>query len=132
MSNNNKSQTVLLVDDESPWLEAMTIVLRNESYNVITANSGEEALKKLETKKPDLILADIRMPVMNGFDLYEKVRGNPGLKTVPYVFMSSMDDFDAKKVAHDLGADDYVTKPYDINDVKTIVLDLLKRFREKR
>jgi CheY-like chemotaxis protein len=132
MNNNNKSQTVLLVDDESPWLEAMTIVLRNESYNVITANSGEEALKKLETKKPDLILADIRMPVMNGFDLYEKIRDNPGLKSVPYVFMSSMDDFDAKKVAQDLGADDYVTKPYDINDVKTIVLDLLKKFKEKR
>ena|ERR1041385_513714 len=127
-----KAKTVLLVDDESPWLEVISMALEDEAFKVITADSGEAALKKLKSRKPDLILSDVRMPNMNGFDLYEKVRSNPKLKKIPYVFMSSLDDYDAKRVAQELGADDYVAKPFDTNEVKTIVLDLLSRFKEKQ
>lgn len=128
----NKAKTVLLIDDETLWLELIRNVLEDESYKVITADSGEEALKKLQTKKPDLILSDVRMPVMNGFDLFEKVHHNPKLKNIPYVFMSSLDDYDAKRVAKELGADDYISKPYDTTEVKVIVSNLLTRFQEGR
>ena len=127
-----KSKTVLLVDDEAPWLEVMTQALEGESYRVMTAASGESALRKMQRTKPDLIVSDVRMPVMNGFDLFEKVRSNPKLKRVPYVFMSSLDDFEAKRAAKNLGVDDYLSKPIDTDEVKSMILDLLTRFKAKR
>lgn len=106
----------------------MSEALRKEPYRLVIADSGESALKKLKEIKPDLILSDVRMPVMNGFDLYERVRRDPKLKLIPYVFMSSIDDYDAIHVAKELGADDYVTKPFDDEDAKHIVSNLLIRF----
>jgi len=123
-----KRKTVLLIDDEPEWLSVISDALEKQPFRLITANSGESALKKLKELRPDLILSDVRMPVMNGFDLYEKIRSNPKLKRIPYVFMSSIDDFDAIHVAKQLGADDYVTKPFDSEGAKIVVLSLLNRF----
>ena len=128
----HKSQTVMLIDDETLWLDLIQQVLADESYKVVTASSGEAALKKLHRIKPDLILSDVRMPVLNGFDLYEKVRSDPKLKSIPYVFMSSIDDFDAMRTARELGADDYFEKPFDAQSVKDIVLSLLIRFKNRK
>lgn len=122
------SRTVLFIDDEPLWLRAIKMAVENEPFRIITAESGEAALRKLQRSKPDLILSDVRMPDMNGFDLFERVKSNPTLRNVPYVFMSSIDDFDAKRVAKELGADDYVEKPFDTEQVKSIVLNLLLRF----
>ncbi len=124
-----KQSTVLFVDDEKPWLEAVRLAIDGASFKGITAEGGEAALKQLETTKPDLILSDVRMPFMNGFDLFEKVKQNPKLQGIPYVFMSSIDDFDARKTARDIGADDYVEKPFDSDQMKSIVLNLLLRFK---
>lgn len=123
-----KERTVMFIDDEPLWLKAIKIAVENESFRIITAESGEIALRKLQRSKPDLILSDVRMPDMNGFDLFERVKSNPSMRNVPYIFMSSIDDFDAKRVARELGADDYVEKPYDTEQVKSIVLKLLLRF----
>lgn len=135
MKRDNETEalikTILLIDDEPAWLNAMSEALEQESYRVITADGGEEALSKLKSEKPDLILSDVRMPIINGFDLFERVRNDPTLIKIPYVFMSSIDDYDAKRVARELGADDYVTKPYDTEDVKNVILDLLSRFKVK-
>ncbi|MBI4810628.1 MAG: response regulator, partial [Ignavibacteriales bacterium] len=97
-------KTVLFVDDEPMWLEAIRLSLMGESFKIITADGGEAALKKLHRKKPDLIMSDVRMPFMNGFDLFVKVKADPKFKNVPYVFMSSIDDYDAKRMAKELGA----------------------------
>lgn len=127
----NKSQTVLFVDDEEFWLQAIRLAVQDANFEIITADSGEAALQTLSRRKPDLILSDVRMPFMNGFDLFEKVKSDPKLRRIPYVFMSSIDDFDAKRTARELGADDYVEKPFDTEEVKSIVLDLLLRFKKK-
>ena len=132
MKNRSKHKTVLFVDDELQWLEAVKMAVSEEPFNVIVADSGETALKELRHRKPDLILSDVRMPFMNGFDLFEKVRSNPRLKGIPYVFMSSIDDFDAKRTAREIGADGYVEKPVDSDEVRRIVLDLLTRFNDKK
>jgi YesN/AraC family two-component response regulator len=124
-------KTVLFIDDESMWLEAIRLSLKGEKFKIMTADGGEEAMKKLERKKPDLIMSDVRMPFMNGFDLYEKIKGNPKFKNIPYVFMSSIDDFDARRTAKTLGADGYIEKPFDSEQIKIIVTDFLKRFPPK-
>ncbi len=126
-----KRKTVLFVDDESLWLDAVRSAVNKAQVSVMTAGGAEEALEKMLTKKPDLILSDVRMPVMNGFDLFEKVKNIPGLRSVPYVFMSSLDDFDARKTAKDIGADAYIEKPFDLGQVKSIIADLLLRFSDK-
>ncbi|TAK62274.1 MAG: response regulator [Bacteroidetes bacterium] len=125
---NKLNKTILLVDDERPWLDIMSHVLKEKSFKVMTAESGTEALKKLQARKPDLILSDVRMPEMNGFDLYQHVRSEPKNKGIPYVFMSSIDDYDAIHVAKELGADGYVAKPYDIDDAKSTINQLLVKF----
>lgn len=129
--SKKKHETLFLIDDENVWLETMQSVLKSESYNVITADSGTKALDKLTKIKPDLILSDVRMPVMNGFELYDKIKNNPKLNTIPFVFMSSLDDYDARRVAKSLGATDYVTKPFDTEEIKQIVLDLLQKYKNR-
>jgi len=124
-------KTILLIDDEQEWLNVMSQALAQEPYNVITAESGETALKKLEKTHPDLILCDVRMPIMNGYDLFEKIRRNPKLKNVPYVFLSNFNDYDAIKVSKDLGADDYVIKPFDADEAKNMIGNLLTKFQTK-
>ena len=123
-----KSKTIMLVDDEPSWLDVMTQALEKEPYGVITADSAEAAMLKLSNKRPDLILSDVRMPVTNGFELFEQVRNNPKYQQVPFIFMSSLDDFDARHTAKVLGADGYIEKPFDLNSAKSIIQELLGRF----
>ncbi len=125
-----KRKTVLFVDDESLWLVAVKAAVRGGPVDVMTAGGGEEALATMTRTRPDLILSDVRMPAMNGFDLFEKVKSDPKLASIPYVFMSSIDDFDARKTAREIGADDYVEKPFDAGGVTSILTDLLNRFTE--
>jgi CheY-like chemotaxis protein len=127
-----KMKTILLVDDEPAWLDAMRLILKDEGYKTITVTSGEEALMKLQKRKPDLILTDVRMPVMNGFDLYEKIRLMPKLAGVPVVFMSSIDDYYAKRTAKELGADGYVTKPSFTEDLKKTMEGFFRSLPEKK
>lgn len=124
-------RTVLLVDDESLWLNAVQTAALGGAVKVVTAIGGEEALRTLHSTRPDLILSDVRMPAMNGFDLFEIVRNDPNLRAIPYVFMSSIDDFDAKKTAKEIGADGYIEKPFDVGGVTGILTDLLGRFYDK-
>jgi response regulator RpfG family c-di-GMP phosphodiesterase len=126
-----KPRTVLFIDDEPSWLEVIRLSLRNGPFRIITAEGGEAALKTLANKTPDLIMSDVRMPNINGFDLFEQVKKDPRLKTIPYVFMSSIDDFDAKRTAKTIGADGYIEKPFDSEQIKTIITDLLIQFRTK-
>lgn len=129
--SKKKHETLFLIDDENVWLETMQTVLHSESYNVVTADSGTAALNKLSKIKPDLILSDVRMPVMNGFELFDKIKNDPRLNTIPFVFMSSLDDYDARRVAKSLGATDYVTKPFDTEEIKRVVLDLLQKYKNR-
>jgi YesN/AraC family two-component response regulator len=124
-----EKKTVLFIDDESKWLKNVKITLEGEPVKIVTADSGEAALKKLHRHAPDLILSDVRMPMMNGFDLFMKVKDDPKLKDVPYVFMSSIDDFDAMRTAKEIGADGYIEKPIDSDKIRSIVNDLITRFK---
>ena len=115
---------ILIVDDEPVWLKTMTTILQRQGYDVKEAMSGADALKALKVFEPDLIFLDVRMPDMNGFDLLDHIKHLPRLQAKPVVVVSGMDDFHARKVAHDLGAVEYVIKPLDEREVTSV----LRRF----
>ncbi len=116
---------ILIVDDEPIWLRTLTKILQSKGYDVKEAASGADALKTLIDYVPDLILLDVRMPDMNGFDLLDHIKKLPKLAEKPVVFVSAMDDFHAKKVARELGAADYILKPIDEREVSNVLAKYL-------
>lgn len=118
-------KNILIVDDEPVWLKVLTHLLQTKGYSVKEAASGADALDTLKSYEPDLILLDVRMPDMNGFDLLDRIKKLPKLATKPVVFVSAMDDFHAKKVARELGAADYILKPIDETEVNNVLAKYL-------
>jgi CheY-like chemotaxis protein len=118
---------IMIIDDEVSWLKVLKEVLQRRGYDVREASSGAEALKTLAQYEPDLILSDVRMPDMNGFDLLAKIKSLPRLAAKPFVFFSAIDDFHARKVAKDLGADEYLPKPMNVEDIDGILAKYLPR-----
>ena len=112
---------ILIVDDEPVWLRVLTQLLQTKGYTVREAMSGADALNTLKSYEPDLILLDVRMPDMNGFDLLDHIKKLHKLASKPVVFFSAMDDFHAKKVARELGAADYILKPIDETEVNNVL-----------
>lgn len=89
------------------------MVLVSKGYEVRGAMNGTDALASLAQFKPDLIVSDVRMPDMNGFDFLDRIKKNPSVSSTPVVFLSAIDDYHARKVARELGAADYLLKPVD-------------------
>lgn len=118
---------ILIVDDEPIWLKVLKKMLETKGYMVREAASGADALNTLKSYEPDLILLDVRMPDMNGFDLLDHIKQLPKLASKPVVLVSAMDDFHAKKVARDLGAAEYLLKPLDEKEVNTVLAKYLPR-----
>ena len=122
-----KKKQILVVDDELIWLRSMAAELRKVGYQVKEAQSASQALSLLVKYRPDLIVSDLRMPDMNGFDLLDKIRHSPSISGTPVVFFSAIDDFHAKKVARELGATACLLKPYDKQDLISILKQYLPR-----
>jgi DNA-binding response OmpR family regulator len=121
-----QKKQILIVDDEPSWLRILTYFLKDKGYDVRAAQSGMEALATLGSFTPDLILSDVRMPDMNGFDLLDSIKKLPNTTATPVVFFSAIDDFDARKTARDLGATDYIVKPFDEKDVGLVISKYLR------
>jgi len=109
---------ILLVDDSDVHLMIAENILKDK-YNVITAKSGKDALALLSKGKlvPNLILLDVLMPDMDGWEVYNKVKGISLLRNVPVAFLTSLDGEKEKLYASRLGAADLITKPYDSNEL---------------
>jgi CheY-like chemotaxis protein len=108
---------ILIVEDEEDLINIVGTVLIDEGYKVQKASSGEEALLRCQTVRPDLILSDVRMEGMDGFDLLGKIKENDLLRDIPFIFLTSMDEALARKKGLLLGASAYVTKPFDIDEL---------------
>jgi two-component system sensor histidine kinase/response regulator len=121
---------VLVVEDEQAILEIITYLLQDEGYKVLQAPNGMEALSLLEQDRPDLIISDIRMPGMDGFELCERVRADPGFVQLPFVFLTGKDERADMRRGMGLGADDYLTKPFEPEELLTAVRVRLSRAAE--
>jgi sigma-B regulation protein RsbU (phosphoserine phosphatase) len=104
--------TILVVDDNPVNLKFMEKTLAKEGYRVITADNGTSARAIAGAEKPDLILLDIQMPGGDGFEVIRFLKENPGTGAIPVIFLTGMTDVDSKLKGFELGAVDYVTKPF--------------------
>jgi len=104
---------ILVVEDHPPLLRDISFILQVAGFDVLSASDGVEALNVMKRQTPDLVLSDIEMPNLNGYELLRQMRAEKKLASVPCVFMSGKDDYDHLMTALDLGAADYLPKPFD-------------------
>jgi len=115
--NQHNKGTVLIVDDNSINLSVLFESLRLANFKVLIAEDGPSALKRIEHARPDIILLDVRMPNMDGFELYRRLKETYNLVDIPVIFLSVIADPSEKVRAFDLNAVDYITKPFDPREV---------------
>ena len=108
---------VLVVDDETDIVSTIEYRLKFNEIDVITAANGKEGLEKAAKEKPDLILLDINMPVMDGHEMLERLKHSPDLKNIPVIMLTAFSDAKDVAKAADLGVADYITKPFDFTDL---------------
>ena len=118
---------ILVCEDERDLNRFVSLSLRNNGYEVVSCYDGEEGLEKAENEQFDLLLTDIMMPKMDGYDLCEGVRKLN--KDIPIIFMTAKDDKMSKLTGYSLGIDDYVVKPFDMDILLMKISALLRRAR---
>lgn len=126
------SESVLIVDDTIENLRLLSSMLGVRGYEVRAVSSGRQALAAAEGDPPDLILLDVNMPEMNGYDVCRALKANPALKDVPVIFLTALGELSDKVRAFDTGAVDYVTKPFQIEEVEARVRTHMALRRQSR
>ena len=120
---------ILVVDDEKRIVEIIKAYLNKEGYNVMTAYDGEEALNAAATYKPDLIVLDLMLPKVSGWDVCRELRKT---SDVPIIMVTARDEVTDKIIGLELGADDYVSKPFDPKEIVSRVRAILRRMENTR
>lgn len=128
MREGVKMAKILVVDDEVSIAAMLAYNLKKEGYEVVTAEDGEVALEKFENENPDLLLLDIMMPKMDGYEVCRKIREK---SNVPIIMLTARADEVDKVVGLEMGADDYVTKPFGNRELIARVKANLRRFEVK-
>ncbi|HKQ18931.1 MAG TPA: response regulator [Candidatus Eisenbacteria bacterium] len=103
---------ILVVDDEIYIVHILDFSLGMEGYEVVTALDGEQALEKLKVEKPDLIVLDIMMPKLDGYEVCKAIKSDPETRQIPVILLSAKGRNVDQKMGFDVGADDYITKPF--------------------
>lgn len=121
------AKRLLVVDDDPGLLLAVSETLRAEGYDVKTARRGAEALVIVAQSLPDLIVSDIRMPGMDGYQLVKNLRSNPRTRLVPIVFLTAKDETADRIAGFRTGVDAYLTKPFEPEELVAIIASILQR-----
>jgi len=103
---------ILVVDDEIYIVHILDFSLGMEGYEVVTALDGEQALEKVKTEKPDLIVLDIMMPKLDGYEVCKNIKSSASTQHIPVILLSAKGRNVDQKLGFDVGADDYITKPF--------------------
>ena len=124
--------TIVLIEDNAPLRENTKILLELNGYEVSSFDSGPPALEKLNEGSPDLVLCDIILPGLTGYDILGKVRKMPSGGEVPFIFLSALAEKDQVRDGMNLGADDYVTKPFTSDGLLAAIRSRLERSEKRR
>ncbi len=123
---------VLVVDDEPKWLRIVDLYLRGQGYEVTTTLSGQEAIEKVRQDRPDVVVADISMPGMDGYELCRVLRSDAATRTIPFIFLTGRDDDTDRLKARKIGSDDYLTKPCPLERLTQSVDTLMDRINQAK
>ncbi len=131
---NKMRPLILLVEDNPNILKYLRDILEFNNAQVLTAKNGKEGLHVLSEQIdcPDLIISDILMPEMNGYDFFNEVSNNPALCHIPFIFLSDLDSAEDIRIGKMLGADDYLTKPVNQDDLIATIFGKIKRNIQKK
>jgi two-component system OmpR family response regulator len=116
---------VLVVDDEQGIIDLVSMALRYEGLGVSSADSGRAALASINEQRPDLLILDVMMPDLNGFEIMQRIATDE--PRIPVIFLTARQDLDDKRQGFALGADDYLTKPFSVEELMFRVRALLRR-----
>ena len=119
------SKKVLIVDDEKAIVDILNHNLKREGYETFQAYDGEEAIEKMKTEKPDLVLLDVMLPKMDGFSVCKTIRQTTN---IPIIMVTAKEDVVDKVIGLELGADDYITKPFSVREVLARVKANLRKW----
>ena len=120
-------KSILIVDDAQDILKVLSRRLESWGYKALTSDNGEEALRIVEEQIPDLILLDVMMPKMKGREVCARLKANPKTKHIPIIFLTALGLADHVKAGMDLGADDYIVKPFEPDELKERITVCLTR-----
>jgi DNA-binding response OmpR family regulator len=122
---------ILIVDDERLGRETIEAILEGHGYNLEFAENGPQALEKARRLLPDVILLDVMMPGMSGFEVCAQIRQDNLLAEVPIMFLTALDDLQSLISGLKIGADEYITKPYDPDDLRARLITVARMKRHQ-
>jgi len=127
MNAEPRPKRILIVDDTKDILQVVARRLQSWGYEPLTAETGEDGLRVAQEQLPDLVLLDVMMPKMKGRDVCAKLKADPKTKHIPVIFLTALGLADHVKGGMDLGADDYIVKPFEPAELKDRIMICLAR-----
>lgn len=124
-------KTILTIDDEIHILELIKYNLENAGYNVLQAESGEEGLDILENKEVDAVLLDLMLPGIDGLEVLRRIRTNPTKRKTPVIMLTAKGEEFDKVLGLEMGADDYISKPFSVREMQARLKAVLRRIEER-
>lgn len=117
---------ILIIDDEAPFVETINVRLEFEGYEVLSAGDGQEGLEKAREIKPDLILLDVMMPKMDGYQVCRMLKFDDNFKDIPIIMLTARAQDTDRKTGKEVGANDYISKPFEMDELLEKIKELLK------
>lgn len=108
---------VLIAEDEPHIVESLSFVLQREGFSVVSVLDGEAALRHLRSDPPDLVILDLMLPRMNGFEVLKAVKSDPALQSVPVLILTAKGQAQDRRMAEEIGVDSFMTKPFSNRDI---------------
>ena len=122
--------TILIVEDDLDIADMLNSYFRVQGYDVLTVNWGEDGIRACQTSRPDLVILDIRLPDIDGFEVAKTLRGNRRTKDIPIIFLTEKRERNDRLKGLELKADDYITKPFDVLELRLRVRNVLNHSRQ--
>jgi DNA-binding response OmpR family regulator len=122
-----EKDTILVVEDDVDVADMLTAYFRVQGYEVLTVNWGEDAVQTCRASRPDLVILDIRLPDIDGYEVARRLRNNQRTKEIPIIFLTEKRERSDRLAGLEVGADDYITKPFDIQELRLRVRNALRR-----
>ena len=123
-------ETILIIDDEKHIIELIEYNLKSSGYNTIHALNGKEGLDKAKDLRPSLILLDLMLPIMDGIEVCKEIRMDENIKDIPIIMLTAKSEEIDKIIGLELGADDYITKPFSVRELLARIKAVLRRMNK--